>query len=493
MMYLDHFGLRELPFRLTPLTEFFFSGAKRGATVDALIYAILQDEGIVKVSGEVGSGKTMLCRVLIERLPSSVDTVYFANPSLTPEDLLGTVAQELGLSVQGGTLGSLISAISHELIDRHGRGRRVVALIDEAHAMPAASLEQIRLLSNLETGRHKLLQLVLFGQPELDALLQQHHMRPLRERITHHFSLDPLTPNEVADYIDFRMRAAGFRGPTVFSPASARKIAQYAGGLSRRVNVLADKALLAAFAQNLHAVNPAHVKTAARDAQYLPRRTRRPGWFVVPAAFILSAALAWQAFSRIAPVDSPASTSELQPLAPDPLPVGAGPHGIEASNATDAPPTPDDQGQTVTPEPTPADPMPEARPAADRDTQPDTRQTAPSATAPVFAAPAPDPVAAAEADLKAWLANAPDDAWFIQLHTNNDLPETRLAEQVEQAQALIQGQPVRVYRAQLGAVERSGVIVGSFDDERAALAALNALPAAYRSGGAYVRRAKYLK
>ena len=119
---------------------------------------------------------------------------------------------------------------------------------------------------------------MLFGQPELDTLLETRAMRPLRDRITHHFRLDPLAPDEVAQYLDFRMRAAGYRGPELFSPAASRRIASYAGGLTRRVNVLADKSLLAAFSQNMHAINPSHVKVAARDAHYLPTRLRRPGW-----------------------------------------------------------------------------------------------------------------------------------------------------------------------------------------------------------------------
>ncbi|WP_227816369.1 ExeA family protein [Nitrogeniibacter aestuarii] len=498
MMYLDHFGLRELPFRLTPLTEFFFSGAKRGATVDALIYAILQDEGIVKVSGEVGSGKTMLCRVLIERLPDTVDTVYFANPSLDPEDLLRTIASELDLSVSGGSLGSLITTIQDELIRRHGLGRRVVALIDEAHAMPAQSLEQIRLLSNLETGRHKLLQLVLFGQPELDALLETRAMRPLKDRITHHFSLDPFSAEEVADYLEFRMRAAGYRGPSVFSPASTRKIAHYACGLSRRVNVLADKSLLAAYAQNLFAVNPVHVKTAARDAQYLPQGMRRPGWLTIPVILAVSVVLAWQAYARLAADDVVArsATHTGDPVAP---PATSQPPESRVHDGST--PTAAQAATTKRREETPHDGLPPGEAAAPAAAAPTTgsasprQQDADTATAQRVdnEGASDDILAHAEAALADWLPTTDERTWFIQLHTNTDIPDAQLAAQVARARSLMPEQDIRVYRASLGNSERTGVITGSFQNERDAMRALDGLPPAYRAAGAYVRRAEHLK
>src|SRR5437870_2276506 len=167
-MYLEHFGLGEAPFRITPHTEFFFSGANRGATLDALLYATTHDEGIIKISGEVGSGKTMLCRVLMERLPKHVDIVYLCNPSLSREDILYAIADELALVLpENARASAVMRALQTHLIKVYGEGRRVVVLVDEAHAMPVETLEEVRLLSNLESNRNKLLQLVLFGQPEL--------------------------------------------------------------------------------------------------------------------------------------------------------------------------------------------------------------------------------------------------------------------------------------------------------------------------------------
>jgi MSHA biogenesis protein MshM len=268
MIYLDHFGLDEPPFRITPHTDFFFDGADRGATLDALLYAIVHDEGIVKVSGEVGSGKTMLCRVLMDRLPEHVEIVYLANPSVSRDEILHALADDLDFEFSGGRITVALRELEEHLIDLYADGRRVVVLIDEAHAMPEDTLEQVRLLSNLESSRHKLLQLVLFGQPELDDVLAKSSMRQLKDRITHSFRMRPLTGEEVGKYLSFRMRAAGYRGPDIFSARSVAMIAKAASGLTRRVNILADKSLLAAFSENRHAVTAREARAAIRDSEF---------------------------------------------------------------------------------------------------------------------------------------------------------------------------------------------------------------------------------
>ncbi len=558
-MYLDHYGLREAPFRLTPLTDFFFTGAQRGATVDALVYAVSHDEGIVKVSGEVGAGKTMVCRVLIERLPDTVDTVYLANPSLAPDALLQAIATELGLSLGSDRAGALLGAVQDDLVRRHGDGRRVVVLIDEAHAMPPASLEQIRLLSNLETGRHKLLQLVLFGQPELDTLLATRDMRPLKDRITHHFRLSPLAPDEVAAYLDFRMHAAGYRGPAVFSPAAARQIARIAAGLTRRVNVLADKSLLAAFSQNRHVIAPSHVTAAAQDAEYASPPKRRAIWPLLTAA--AAGALAAVVIPRwlndtaptaplsppvasiapaepTAPVAAPAEIVAPAPVvasAPAPAETPAPPPKKTAKPATQ-PPAPALEPQTVadtraqTPVAPPENPpkrteaMPPAAPAPAPKMSPPA-QTPPAAEPPVTlamiaerpsmaAAPPPPPVLtstpgpapnpdgatpefgplaqAALADQASWMASAPDEQWFIQLHTNTNLDYSYLERQLESAHGALPSERIRIYSAQLGDRHRVGVIMGSYATEQDAMAALRALPPSYR-GNAYIRQARRLR
>ena len=266
-MYLEHFGLREAPFKITPHTEFFFAGANRGETLEALIYAITSGEGIVKVTGEVGSGKTMLCRVLMERLPKSVETIYFAVPSLSPDELIATVANDLGVNTDGINITKVIRALQIRLIEIYGNGKRVVALIDEAHAMPVETLDQIRMLSNLETSHEKLIQIVLFGQPELDEHLSMPNIRQLKERITHSFNLLPLPARDIKDYLNFRLRAAGYRGPDLFNPDALKLITEASEGLTRRINIYADKTLLAAYAGGTHTITANHVRAAITDTQ----------------------------------------------------------------------------------------------------------------------------------------------------------------------------------------------------------------------------------
>jgi type II secretory pathway predicted ATPase ExeA len=268
-MYLTHFGLSQPPFRITAHTEFFFGGGNRGAILDALIYAIRQGEGIVKVSGEVGSGKTMLCRMLQERLPAEVETVYLANPSVSPDEILHAIAFEMQLSLpRDAERLEVMQALQEYLVERHAEGKQVVVFVEEAQSMPLETLEEIRLLSNLETQHYKLLQIVLFGQPELDRNLARTEIRQLKERITHSFTLKPLTASEIRDYLMFRLRAANYHGPDLFGPAVVKLIARASKGLTRRVNILADKTLLAAFAENTHTVSTKHVQAAIKDSEF---------------------------------------------------------------------------------------------------------------------------------------------------------------------------------------------------------------------------------
>lgn len=294
-MYHEHFGLTEAPFKITPDTRLFFPGGSRGAILDAIVYAIVNGEGIVKVVGEVGSGKTMLCRMLEVKLPESVEVVYLANPSLSADDILHAVAFEMALPLPPGA-GRLevMHALHARLLEKHAADRQVVVFVEEAQRMPLDTLEEIRLLSNLETERHKLLQIVLFGQPELDRNLRPAHIRQLKERITHSFFLPRLTAEEIREYLDFRMRNAGYRGPSLFAPAAVGRIAKASQGLIRRVNILADKSLLAAYSMGVHEVTPRHVKVAVRDSEF-GARAWEVDWRLAGAfgAGIAATALAW--------------------------------------------------------------------------------------------------------------------------------------------------------------------------------------------------------
>jgi type II secretory pathway predicted ATPase ExeA len=308
-MYLEHFGLTEQPFRITPVTEFFFSGANRGEILDALIYSVCKVEGIVKVSGEVGSGKTMLCRMLLERLPKHIETIYLANPSLTREEMLYAIGDGLGLKMSDERVGVMMQNIQSKLEEKGREGKRVVVLVDEAHAMPLDTLEELRLLYNLQVGNAKLLQIVLFGQPELNEKLEQPNMRQLKDRIVHHFNMQPLSRDILNSYLDFRMRAAGYRGPNVFSPNAVKLIADASQGLMRRVNVLADKALLAAFVEGTHNIEASHIKTAIKDSELKPGTLSRYKKFIVwgIALLLIDVAILWlvkQDFSPFAASNS---------------------------------------------------------------------------------------------------------------------------------------------------------------------------------------------
>src|SRR6267378_7979761 len=326
-LYLEHFGLDEPPFRITPHTDFFFDGAERGATLEALAYAVLHDEGIVKVSGEVGSGKTMLCRMLMERLPAEAATIYLATPSLARDEILHAIADDLELKLSDRRTVALRELQEH-LIGLYAAGRRVVILIDEAHVMPEETLEQVRLLSNLESNRHKLMQLVLFGQPELDATLAKPSLRQLRDRITHAFRMRPLSEPEVAKYVSFRMRAAGYRGPDVFALGALVRVARASGGLTRRINILADKSLLAAFTQNVHAVIDRHVRAAIADSEFARSKRRwRPAAYAgaaLAAGVLIGAAVHWAFFARAVKLDAPvAQIPAIPPARAAPVPTAA--------------------------------------------------------------------------------------------------------------------------------------------------------------------------
>ncbi|MDT8281988.1 MAG: AAA family ATPase [Gammaproteobacteria bacterium] len=269
-MYQEHFGLSRPPFKITPDTSLFYAGNQRGAMLEALVYAIKSGEGIIKVVGEVGSGKTMLCRMLEMRLSGEVDVIYIANPSLSPDNILHVIAHELQLEANNETSKvDVMHRIQAHLLKKHAANRQVVLFVEEAQSMPIETLEEIRLLSNLETDENKLLQMVLFGQPELDEKLSEPNIRQLKERITHSFNLSPFPPDDTLQYLNFRLRAVGYKGPDIFNKTTAGAIKKYSKGLTRRINIIADKSLMAAFSEGSHSVVRSHVKIAAQDNDYI--------------------------------------------------------------------------------------------------------------------------------------------------------------------------------------------------------------------------------
>ncbi|MBL1141984.1 MAG: AAA family ATPase [Proteobacteria bacterium] len=272
-MYYDYFGLNQPPFKITPDTSLFFPGGDRGAILDALMYAIVSGEGIVKLVGEVGSGKTTLCRMLEKELPENVEIVYLANPSLSPDNILHAIAFELNLKVRpDDSRLKVMNSLQNYLLERHAENKQIVVFVEEAQSMPIATLEEIRLLSNLETAQNKLLQIVIFGQPELDVMISKPEIRQLKERITYSFYLSPFKPDEVKDYINSRLRSCGYRSVELFNEKTIKTISKYSKGLLRRINILADKALLACYADNANTVSVKHVKLAAQETEFVDSR-----------------------------------------------------------------------------------------------------------------------------------------------------------------------------------------------------------------------------
>lgn len=267
-MYLDHFKLDRRPFVNSPDTDRFYEGSQRGSILNALIYSVMSGEGIVKVVGEIGSGKTMICRMLGTRLPNAVDLVYIPHPNLTPEQILQAIAFDLKIPLSNyRERFQVIHALHQALLKKHAENRRVVLLVEEAQNMALETLEEIRLLSNLETKQDKLLQIVLFGQPELDALLESREVRQLKDRITNSYWLPPFSTEGTREYLAFRMQAAGYRGLEAFTPGAVKRIARdsASAGLVRRLNTLAHKSLMAAYINRSLSVEPRHVQAALKD------------------------------------------------------------------------------------------------------------------------------------------------------------------------------------------------------------------------------------
>ncbi len=286
-MYYDYFGLNQPPFRITPDTSLFFPGGNRGAILEALIYAVINGEGIVKVVGEVGTGKTMLSRMLEHELDDSIEIVYLANPSISADQIPNAIAFELRLDVATSENRlQVMNDLQQYLVQRHAENKQVVVFVEEAQSMSIETLEEIRLLSNLETNKHKLLQIVLFGQPELDEMISKPEIRQLKERITYSFQLSPFQTPDIREYINSRLRSCGYRGADAFSSGAIKDIAHYSKGLLRRINILSDKAMLAAYADNTQLVTKKHVRAAALDSEFVTG-WRRYRWLLVAAGLLL--------------------------------------------------------------------------------------------------------------------------------------------------------------------------------------------------------------
>ncbi len=468
-MYLEHFGLDRQPFKITPDTSMFYEGSKRGAALEALIYAISSGEGIIKVVGEVGSGKTMLCRMLEVKLSDIVDVVYIANPNLSPDNILHVIAHELHLDVRNDQSKlDVMQKLQNYLLKKHADNRQVVVFVEEAQSMPVETLEEIRLLSNLETDQHKLLQMVLFGQPELDDKLAQPQIRQLKERITHSFYLDPFPPEDTLDYLNFRLRSVGYRGPSIFNQRTANAVEKYSSGLSRRINIIADKALMASFSEGSHEVRANHVATAAKDSDFTKAANYKP--MLMAGGVIVALLLAVWLGSMIPGWIEPAADHAAQQL----------PHNSK---------------QTIS--------------KSDRNsTQPGlsaNTAAAPESSAAVHGAVTGDVENNKEGNIKPslldrrlsetekWLGQVEDDHYSIQLFMTRIADVKALERFLREPSDLLDFEKIYVYETKIGGSRMYSVLYDDFDSRNTARYTLQSLPADMRASKPFLRRVSALR
>jgi MSHA biogenesis protein MshM len=292
-MYCDHFGLREAPFGITPDTSFFFTSPHSQEALNTLLVAARSGEGFIKITGEVGTGKTLLCRKFLATLGPEYVSAYIPNPYLEPRTLMLALADELEVVLDKDVdQHQLLKSITWRLLELAADDKHVLLCLDEAQAIPQATLEALRLLTNLETEKRKLLQIVLFGQPELNRNLQAESIRQLAQRITFHYHLGPLTRDDLEFYLAHRLRVAGFTGARLFSRTAVAKLYRASGGIPRLVNIVAHKSLMLAYGQGRQQVSGAHVADAARDT-LAPRRRLWPFFAVAGVAAAAAGSFAW--------------------------------------------------------------------------------------------------------------------------------------------------------------------------------------------------------
>ncbi|RFP13805.1 MULTISPECIES: ExeA family protein [unclassified Duganella] len=293
-MYQAHFGLGEMPFGITPDTSFFFTSPHSQQALNTLLVAARSGEGFIKITGEVGTGKTLLCRKFMATLGPGFVTAYIPNPYLEPRTLMLALADELELPLQRDVdQHQLLKSLTLRLMDLAREDKQVVMCLDEAQAIPLESLEALRLLTNLETEKRKLLQIVLFGQPELNQHLQTNSIRQLAQRITFHYHLGPLSRDDLEYYLAHRLRVAGYTGSRLFSRSAIGRLFKASGGIPRLVNIMANKSLMLCFGEGKQQVTRRHVDMAAVDT--VPSRAGlRWQWLMAGVSLLIAACgLTW--------------------------------------------------------------------------------------------------------------------------------------------------------------------------------------------------------
>ena len=265
-MYEKYYGLNEKPFNLTPDTDFYYQSLTHQQALNVLMISLKNGDGFIKLTGEVGTGKTLLCRKLLDILDDQFSTVYIPNPYMSCKALLKAVAEEMGLE-QTEEDGDFLASINEQLIRNAQENKQTVILLDEAQSLPVESLDAIRLLSNLETEKQKLVQIVLFGQPELDQVLENKNIRQLKQRIVHASELQTLSFTNVVRYVEHRLRSAGYYGPNIFTRKALQRLYKKSLGIPRIINLLSNKALMLAYAAGVFYVDARMIDEAAEDSQ----------------------------------------------------------------------------------------------------------------------------------------------------------------------------------------------------------------------------------
>ncbi|RJF98839.1 ExeA family protein [Noviherbaspirillum saxi] len=296
-MYTSHFGLRELPFGITPDTSFFFACTNYQEALNTLLVAVKNGEGFIKITGEVGVGKTLICRKFMTALDKGFVTAYIPNPYLEPRTLMLALADELEIPQEKDVdQHQLIKSLNHRLLVLARDGKRTVLCLDEAQAMPLETFEALRLLTNLETEKRKLLQIVMFGQPELDKKLDQDAIRQLNQRISFHYHLGPLSQEDMEFYVSHRLSVAGYSGSRLFDRGAIKGLFAASGGIPRLVNILAHKALMLAYGEGKQQVNARHVKAAASDTGAARKRASPWRWLGAAALVVAGTGMGWVYF-----------------------------------------------------------------------------------------------------------------------------------------------------------------------------------------------------
>jgi len=315
-MYTRFFGLSEKPFAITPDPRYLYLSERHAEALAHLLYGINESGGFIQLTGEVGTGKTTVVRTLLSRVPHHADVAVILNPRISPVELLLTICEELRLSIPEGALASvkhMVDALNQRLLTAHAEGRRVIVIVDEAQNLSAETLEQVRLLTNLETPTQKLLQIILIGQPELRELLERNDLRQLAQRVTGRYHLMPLSREETEGYVRHRLRVAGAAGE-IFTASALREVHRLTAGVPRVINVTCDRALLGAYTQETRRITPALIRRAAGEVygrRLTPRWINWAAGSTLVVAAVAAAGLGWHTWQA-----RPPKTTVEQPAPP---------------------------------------------------------------------------------------------------------------------------------------------------------------------------------